>query len=368
MEMIPPNVVGASRSSDSVKQFSISGGSTSLTTAFRFVVKKIMRMRIITLALGALLFTVSYPASAQQPTRMSHIGFLTTVPLSVIAARTEAFRQGLREFGYQERKNIVIEWRSAEGNQNRLPALAAELVQANPDLIVTAGSPVTRAVKNATSTIPIVMSLDPDPLGNGFIASLARPGANITGLSTLNPEISGKQLELLKEVVSKLSRVAVLGSSTRPGNEQILTEAKNASAKLGIRLQYLDVLNSADVETAFRAANKERAQALLVLTGPQLNSRRRQLINLATKNRLPAIYEREEYIEEGGLMIYGASITDLSRRAAFYVDKILKGARPAELPVEQPTKFEFIVSLKAAQQIGLTIPPNVLARADKVIR
>jgi ABC-type uncharacterized transport system substrate-binding protein len=315
-----------------------------------------------------LFFALCASAQAQQPARIAHIGFLTTVPLSVIAARTEAFRQGLHEVGYQEGKNIVIEWRSAEDNQNRLPALAAELVHLNLDLIVTAGSPVTRAVKQATSTIPIVMALDPDPVANGFVASLARPGGNITGLSTLNPEIAGKQLELLREILFKLSRVAVLGSSTRPGNAQILKEVKDAAMTLDIRLKYLDVLNSNDIETAFQAASKERAQALLVLTGPQLNSRRKQITSLAVKNRLPAIYERAEFIEEGGLMVYGASITDLSRRAATYVDKILKGTKPTDLPVEQPTKFEFIVNLKTAKQIGLTIPPNVLARADRVIK
>ena len=236
------------------------------------------------------------------------------------------------------------------------------------DIIVTAGPAATRAAKEATATIPIVMAQDTDPVGNGFVASLARPGGNITGLSTLAPEISGKQLELLKEIVPKLSRVAVLGTSTNSGNAQMLREMELAAGAFGVKLQYLDVLGPKDIETAFRAASKGRADAVLMLTGSVLTSHRTQIADLAVKNRLPAIYPQAEYVEAGGLMSYGANITDLYRRAATYVDKILKGAKPADLPVEQPTKFEFIINLKAAKQIGLTIPPNVLARADKVIK
>ena len=212
------------------------------------------------------------------------------------------------------------------------------------------------------------MAQDNDPVGTGFVASLARPGGNITGLSTLAPEISGKQLELLKEIVPKLSRVAVLGTSTKPGNAQALKEMELAAGAFGVQLQYLDVLDPKDIETAFRAASKGRADAVLVLASPVLNSHRTQIADLAVKSRLPAMYARREFVEAGGLMSYGANFTDLYRRAATYVDKILKGAKPADLPVEQPTKFEFIINLKAAKQIGLTIPPNVLARADKVIR
>jgi putative ABC transport system substrate-binding protein len=212
------------------------------------------------------------------------------------------------------------------------------------------------------------MAQDPDPVGNGFVASLARPGGNITGLATLAPEISGKQLELLKEIVPKLSRVAVLGTSTRPGNAQNLKETELAAGAFGVKLQYLDVLIPKDVETAFRAASKGRADGVLVLQTPLLTSHRTQVVDLAVKNRLPAIYATAEWVEDGGLMTYGVSITEMSRRAASYVDKILKGAKPADLPVEQPKKFEFIINLKIAKQIGLTIPPNVLARADKVIR
>jgi putative tryptophan/tyrosine transport system substrate-binding protein len=323
---------------------------------------------VLCAALSALLFVFCFPVEAQQPAKIPIIGYFSVVPRSANPERIAAFRDGLRQLGYVEGKNIVIEWRSAENNQDLLPALAAELVHLKVDLIVTAGSPVTRAAKEATSTIPIVMALDPDPVGNGFVASLARPGGNVTGVSALSPDLSGKQLEILKEIVPKLSRVAVLGSSNRPGNAQIFKEAELASETMSIRLQYLDVLNSKDIDSAFRGARKEHAQAVLVLTGPQLNSRRRQITDLAAKNHLPAIYEREEFINEGGLSVYGASVSDLSRRAATYVDKILKGAKPAELPIEQPTKFELLINLKAAKQIGLTIPPNVLARADRVIR
>jgi putative ABC transport system substrate-binding protein len=307
-------------------------------------------------------------ATAQQPTKVPRIGFLATVSPSIISDRVEAFRQGLRELGYVEGKTIVIEWRYAEGKADRLPGLAAELVNLKVDLIVSVAPLPTRFAKEATSTIPIVMAQDTDPVGNGFVASLAQPGGNITGLATLAPEISGKQLELLKETVPKLSRVAVLGTSTRPGNAQIVKATELAAATFGVRLQYLDVLSSKDIETAFRAASKGRAEAVLVLAGPVLNSHRTQIADLAAKNRLPAIYERAEFMDAGGLMYYGASISEMFRRAATYVDKILKGAKPADLPVEQPKKFEFIINLKAAKQIGLTIPPNVLVRADKVIK
>src|SRR6266542_6805182 len=209
---------------------------------------------------------------------------------------------------------------------------------------------------------------DNDPVGNGFVAGLARPGGNITGLSTLAPGISGKQLELLKEIIPRLSRVAVLGTSTQPGTAQALKETELAAGAFGVKLQYLDVLGPKDIETAFRAAGKGRAEALLVLPSSVFSSQRTQVVELAVKSRLPAIYPRSEFVEAGGLTSYGVSFTDLDRRAATYVDKILKGAKPADLPVEQPTKFELIINLKAAKQIGLTIPPNVLARADRVIK
>jgi len=307
-------------------------------------------------------------ALAQQPMKIPRIGFLSATSLSTISARIEGFRQGLRELGYVEGKNIVIEWLSAEGKLDRVPALAAELVRLKVDVIVTGGGTDTRAAKKATNTIPIVMSQDSDPVGSGFVASLARPGGNITRLSTLAPEVSGKRLELLKEIIPKLSRVAVVGISTRPGNAQSLKEVELAAGTFKVQVQYLDVLDVKKIDTAFRAATKGRAEAVLVLQSPFFNSQRKQIVDLAIKSRLPAIYPQTDYTEAGGLMYYGANTPDMFRRAATYVDKILKGAKPADLPVEQPKTFELIINLKAAKQIGLTIPPNVLVRADRVIK
>jgi ABC-type uncharacterized transport system substrate-binding protein len=305
---------------------------------------------------------------AQQPTKVPRIGFLGATYPSTNAARIEAFRQGLRELGYVEGKNIVIEYRWAEGKTERLPDLAAELVRLKVDIIVTAGPAVTRPAKEATSTIPIVMSFDNDPVGSGFVASLARPGGNITGLSALFPELSGKRLELLKEVLPMRSRMAVFGTSTQPGTAQALRETELAAGAAGVQVQHLEVRDPKDIETAFQAARKGRAEAALVLSSPVIFSQRTQIADLAVKNRLPVIFPQSEYVEDGGLMSYAPNYADLFRRAAAFVDKILKGAKLADLPVEQPKKFEFIINLKAAKQIGLTIPPNVLARADKVIR
>jgi putative ABC transport system substrate-binding protein len=308
-------------------------------------------------------------ATAQQATKVPRIGYLSPTSPSASPTRIEAFRQGLRELGYIEGKNILIEYRYAEGKFDRLPALAAELVSFKVDLIVTTGPTVTRAAKSATTTVPIVMATDSDPVGNGFVASLARPGRNITGLSALAPELSGKQLELLKEIVPKLSRVAVFGTSTNPGNAQMLREVKLAAGAFGMKLQYLEVRGLNDIETAFRVATKERAAAVLYLVAGLVDAgHQTEITEFALKNRLPAIYRNQQFVEAGGLVSYGVSTADLDRRAATYVDKILKGRMPADLPVEQPTKFDFIINLKAAKQIGLTIPPNVLARADKVIR
>jgi putative ABC transport system substrate-binding protein len=306
-------------------------------------------------------------AQTQQPTKIPRIGFQSAAFPSANAARIEAFRQALRELGYVEGKNIVIEYRYAEGKLDRLSELAAELVRLKVDVIVTAAPSSTRAAKKATSTIPIIMAFDNDPVGSGFVASLARPGGNITGLSNLAPEISGKQLELLKEIVPRLSHVAVLRTSTLT-SAQVLKEMELAAGALGVKLQYLDVLDPKDIETAFQAAGKGRADAVLALASPILESHRTQVVELAAKSRLPTIYHVAEFVEAGGLMSYGVSFIDLYRRAATYVDKILKGAKPADLPVEQPMKFEFIINLKTAKQIGLTIPPNVLVRADKVIK
>jgi putative tryptophan/tyrosine transport system substrate-binding protein len=327
-----------------------------------------MTRKIFYVVLGALLFALCDSVDAQQTGKIPLIGYLSASSASSISALVKAFRQGLRELDYIEGKNIVIEWRHAEGKLDRLPALAVELVRLKVDIIVTPGASPTRAAKAATSTIPIIMTQDSDPVANGFVASLARPGGNITGLSTFAPELGGKRLEILREVVPKLSRVAVLGTSTSPGYAPMIREMELAANSFKVELQYQNISDSTDIETAFRAASKGRADAVLTFASAILSTQRAQIVELATKNRLPAIYHNSPFVEAGGLMTYGVSVIDLDRRAAVYVDKILKGAKPADLPVEQPTKFEFVINLKAAKQIGLTIPPNVLARADKVIR
>ena len=323
---------------------------------------------VLSILFVIVLLAVAIMAEAQQTGKVPRIAYLTVAPLSANVARVEAFRQGLRELGYVEGKNIVIEWRSGEGKLESEGELVAEAVRLKVDVIVTSGPTITRAAKQATVTIPIVMTFDSDPVGSGFIASLARPGGNITGLSALSPELSGKQLELLKEIIPKLSRVAILGNSNEPANPKTLKEIELAAGALGVQVQPLDALGPKDIETALRAATKARVDALVVLASPVLNDQRAKVANLALKSRLPAIYFRQEFVEAGGLMSYGTSFTDLSRRASVYVDKILKGTKPADLPVEQPTKFELVINLKTAKQIGLTIPPNVLTRADKVIK
>ena len=326
-----------------------------------------MKKTITVLTLCAMLFALCYSASAQQPAKIPRIAWLSNLRFSEIPNRVEAFRQGLRELGYVEGKNIVIEWR--EGNNDQVPALVAELVRLNVDVIVSGALSLTRAAKAATSTIPIVMAQDPDPVGNGFVASLAHPGGNITGLSTLAPELNGKKLEILKEVIPRISRVAVFVTSTVRDPAQVSKEVEIAAQALKVKLQYLDVLTPADFETAFREAIKGRAEGVLMeVAGPVYIPHRKKTPELAAKSRLPVMYRRPQDVEAGGLMFYGVSITDLDRRAATYVDKILKGRKAADLPVEQPTKFEFMINLKAAKQIGLTIPPNVLVRADRVIK
>ncbi len=315
---------------------------------------------------AVVMLAVAVLAEAQQPKKVPRIGYLTNTPVSAASASREAFRRALREVGYVEGENIIIEWRSGEGNRDRQRALAADLVRLKIDVIVAGGSGDIRAAKEATATIPIVMVQGGDPVGSGFVASLARPGGNITGLATLRPELSGKQLELLKEIVPKLSRVAVFAT---PDYAQIQKEIDLAAGALGVKVQYLDIQSPKDFESAFQAAAKGRAEAVIVqVSGPNLDPRRAEILELGAKSRLPVIYRNREIVEAGGLMTYGVNLNDLARRAATYVDKILKGANPADLPVEQPMKFEFVINLKTAKQIGLTIPPNVLARADKVIR
>ena len=321
------------------------------------------------LALCSLLFVQCSLVEAQQPAKVWRIAWVTAASTRSMMPRIEVFRSGLRELGYVEGKNMIIEMRSAEGKRDRLPAIMAELLHLKVDVIVSAGAGVTGPAKEATSTIPIVMSQDPDPVASGFVASLARPGGNITGLSTFRPELSGKRLELVKETLPKLSRVAFFGTSSTPGHVQALKETELAAAAAKVKLQYIDVLDPKDFESAFTAAVKERAGGILwLVSGPVASGHQKKIFDLAGKSRLPVIYEAPSMVEAGGLMSYGVSLADLDRRAAWYVDKILKGAKPADLPVEQPKKFDFIINLKAAKQIGLTIPPNVLARADKVIK
>jgi putative tryptophan/tyrosine transport system substrate-binding protein len=331
--------------------------------------EKNMKKKITVLTLCAMLLALSYSASAQQPTKVPRIGYLSGSSLSTDAARVAAFQHGLRDIGYVEGKNIVIEWRSGEGKLDRSLAHAAELVRLKVDVIVAAGGTEIRAARKATATVPIVMIRGGDPIGSGFVASLARPGGNITGLATLRPELSGKRLELLKEIVPKLSRVAIFASSGFAEYALVSKEIEIAAGPLGIKLQSLDIQSPKDFESAFQAAAKGRADAVLFrVRGPVLNPHRTEVAALAVKSRLPAIYETAEEVEAGGLMSYGVNDNDLYRRAATYVDKILKGRKPTDLPVEQPTKFELVINLKAAKQIGLTIPPNVLVRADKVIK
>ncbi len=309
----------------------------------------------------------THPAAAQQPGNIPRIGYLDANPISDGMARSEAFRRGLRELGYVEGKNIIIVWRSAEGKRDRLPDLAAELVRLGVDIIVTAGASTTRAAKKATSEIPIVIAQHSDPVGAGFVASLARPGGNITGLSTLAPEISSKQIQLLKDINPKLSRVSVIGTSTRPGNAQALGEIERAAEALGVEIKYHDVLNAKDVVPAFAAARRTRAEAILVLAGRILMRQRTQIVDLVAESRLLAIYAFPVYVESGGLLSYGVRRSDLFRRAAGYVDKILKGAKPSDLPVQQPTKFEMVINLKTAKALGITFPPSIMLVADKVI-
>jgi putative ABC transport system substrate-binding protein len=327
-----------------------------------------MKAKILFYALPALILATFHLAEGQQTAKVSKIGYLNAGSPSTNPARIEAFRQGLRELGYVERKNIVIEDRSAEGNLDRLPDLARELVRLKVDLIVVGGSTATRAAKNVTNLIPIVMINVTDPVLLGFVVSLARPGGNITGLTNLAPELGGKRLELLKEIVPQLSRVAVLGDPNSPAYGPQTNELDIAARALGLRLQPAEVRGPGDLENAFSVIIKERAGAVIGLQQPTIDILRERIMDLTTKNRLPAMYPNREAVDAGGLMSYAADIPTMFRRAATYVDKILKGAKPADLPVEQPTKFEFVVNLKTAKQIGLTIPPNVLARADRVIK
>src|SRR5262249_36608061 len=320
---------------------------------------------IVCLVAAALLSSASF-AEAQQPKKVPRIGVLVSASASASVSRIHAFRQGLHALGYIEGKNIIIEYRYAEGNPNRLQELVAELVRLKVDVIVTDTSRAIDAAKNATKTIPIVFTAVIDPVGDGQVSSLAQPGGNLTGLSILAPELNGKRLELLKETLPKLTRVGFL---TREGDtgRQRFKETEVVAKGLGLRLQFFGV-KGVDLDSAFDAVKRAGAQALTLPPTTLLLTYRVQFINAAAKNRLPAIYPGTPYAEDGGLMSYGPDIPDNWRRASIFMDKILKGRKPADLPVEQPTKFEFIINLNAAKQIGLTIPPNVLARASKVMR
>src|SRR5437879_2963326 len=326
-----------------------------------------MKRKITVLALCAELFTYCVRADAQQLAKVPRIAFLLASSPGT-DPRVEGFRQGFRELGYIEGKNIAIEWRYAEGKEDRVPKLAAELVQMNVEIIVTDGTNVTRAAKNATKTIPIVMASDADPVGNGFVASLARPGGNVTGLVNLLAGLSGKRLEILKEAIPGISRVGVLWNPENPSSISAFKETQEAAQALAMQLQSLEVHGPDEFEGAFQAATKRQARALSVVSDSRMFNNRRRLLELAAKHRLPTMHTQSLWVEAGALMSYGTYFPDLYRRAATYVDKILKGAKPAALPVEQPTKFEFVINLKTAKQIGLTIPPNVLPRADRVIR
>ena len=326
------------------------------------------KLRFVLYALCTSLLALCAIAQAEQIAKVPRIAYFSASSESSQISRLEAFKQGLRKLGYTEDKDIVLEQRYAEGKLDRVAALAADLVRLKLDVIVTGGPAATRAAREATTAIPIVMGFDYDPVGSKVVGSLARPGGNITGLSSLAPEISGKQLELLKEIIPGLSRVAVLGTSTEPAIGQLRKEAEHVAGAFNIKLQYLDVLAPKDIGTGFQAAIKTRAEAVLALSSFVIISQRTQIAELASKNRLPTIYPWPEFVDGGGLLTYGPNSKDLFRRAATYVDKILKGAKPADLPIEQPKNFELLINLKTAKQIGLTIPPNVLARADRVIK
>jgi putative ABC transport system substrate-binding protein len=327
-----------------------------------------MKKKIALLTLCALLYALCSSAEAQQSKKVPRIGMLTASSASSQKSRLDDFRSGLRELGYVEGQNILIEYRYANGKLDQLPALAAELVGLKVELIVTAGNEAVQAAKNTTGTLPIVMAFSGDPVAAGFVASLSRPGGNITGLSRINVELTVKQLELLKETIPRVVLVAVLFNPEGRVPELALKDAKAAATPLGLKLQTLQVRAANDLEIAFRSAASERANALLVLPGGFLGFHRKRIADLAAKGRLPSMFGRLEAVDDGGLMSYGATSLNEFRRAATFVDKIINGVKPEDLPIEQPTKFELVINLKTAKQIGLTIPPNVLARADRVIK
>jgi putative ABC transport system substrate-binding protein len=327
-----------------------------------------MKKKITFLTLCALLFVLSVSAQAQQTGKIFRIGYLDNSTASSVAVLLDAFRQELTKLGWIEGKNIAIEYRFAEGKTERLPALAADLVRLKVDLIVVATTPVALAAKSATTTIPIVMATAAGPVAAGLVASLARPGGNVTGLSALSTELNTKRLEILKDGVPKLARVGLLWLAGGSISQDLqLKELRAAALALKLKLEEIETQrDTKGLESAFQTAKQKQVGAIMTTTG--FFAERKRIVELAGKYRLPAIYPQDDFVEAGGLMSYGVDYDDLYRRAAVYVDKILKGAKPADLPVQQATKFEFVINLKAAKQIGLTIPPEVLARANKVIK
>jgi len=325
-----------------------------------------MKRTTVLCTVSILLLALSLPAYSQLSGKIPRIGYLTIG--GKIERPSEAFLEGLHGLGYVKGKNIIIEYRGdSERKESRLPELATDLVRLKVDVIVALDPPAARAAKNATKTIPIVIRSTGDPVEAGFVKSLARPGGNITGVTSVSSELYGKRLELLKDIVRGLSRVAVF-HRTQGSRARNLKHMQNAAQLLGLEVQFVQVRNGEDFQNAFRTADKSRVQGLITIRNPFFNNHRKQIADLAIMHRLPAIYDERAYVEDNGLMSYGTNLTDLHRHAAVFVDKILKGRKPADLPVEQPTKFEFVINLKAAKAIGLTIPTSVLARADRVIR
>ena len=324
--------------------------------------------RKILIALGAGLLAAPLAADAQLTGKIYRIGFIQTSAPNEIEHLDKALVEGLRELGYVEGRNIVIERRAAEGKQERLPILATELVRLKVDVIVTGSNPVIAAVKQATTTIPVVMAVSRDPVGSGFIASLARPGGNITGLTNdPTPEIQGKNVELLREIVPRIVRVAYLWNPDPPGAVTYRKVAESAARKLGVGFQSVEVRGGNEFDGAFAAMGSEHANGVVVASDPVLFSAQRQLVLLAARHRLPAVYPLREFADAGGLMSYGPNLADQFRRVAIYVDKILKGAKPADIPVEQPTKFELVINMKTAKAFGIRVPRSLLLSADRLI-
>ena len=344
--------------------------SDQFPSHFSIDLKSALRNLKSAILMGAMLLAHCFPAEAQQPKKVPRIGYVRVVGTpSPPGPNVEAFRRGLRDLGYVEGENIVIEFRYAEGKPDRIPSLVAELVQLKVDVLISSDGPTIRAAKQATKTIPIVMVINQDPVASGLVHSLAHPGGNITGISRLTRELSGKRLELLTETVSGISRVGILWDSTAEGANISFKEYQAASRALKLQLQSLEVRGpNPDLDGAFQSAVKGRASALITIGNSLLNRRRKQIADLAIKHRLPSMYESNQWIEPGGLVSYSSNDAESYRRAAWIVDKILKGTKPADIPVEQPTKFELVINLKTAKQIGITISQSVLFRADKVIK